>query len=238
MEFIAAELAKLVRTPDDIWVALYVLLLDYANGVPRITDANRLKEGMIWYQRAKLVEQALARDLVCPPEDVPNRVDVFMQTVYPLGTQRMNPIGIALASATINLIDRFAGRYRWKPEAIISVDVFPNLINFRRHAVDIVAFHPNTNTPYAVISSKWGMRHDRIRDPQEEADTYKQHEPNLGFYVLTNEFDNGRLQHLLNYPTIDGVFHISRNLVWQVYGSNPPGLAGLRDFTDLFPLFP
>ena len=82
------------------------------------------------------------------------------------------------------------------------------------------------------------MRHDRIRDPQEEADTYKQHEPNLKFYVVTNEFDSARLKQLLNYSTIDGVFHINRDLVWQVYGGSPPDLANLKDFTDFFPLFP
>jgi hypothetical protein len=109
-------------------------------------------------------------------------------------------------------------------------------MNFRRSAVDIVAFRGDK--PYAVISSKWGIRHDRVRDPQEEADTYKKHEPDLDFYVVTNEFDKGRLQHVLTYPTIDGVFHINKDLVWQVYGRNPTGLAGLKDFTDLFPLFP
>ena len=204
MKFMAKHLARMVRTPADIWVALYILLLDYVGNVPRITDANRFKPGKkkaerIWFERAKYVEQALARALGCPPADVKNHVDFFMREMYPPNTQRMNPIGIALACAAVHLIDRFAGNYRWQMEAPIGIDIFPNLTNFRRKAVDIVAFQPNTNTPYAVVSSKWGIRHDRIRDPQEEADTYKQHEPALKFYVLTNEFDNGRLQHVLNY---------------------------------------
>lgn len=230
-------MAKLVRIPDDVWVALYILLLDYSNDVPRITDSNRLKPGTIWYRRAKLVEQALASALGCPPADVIRRVDLFMRSVYPAGTQRMNPLGIALACATVYLIDRFGtGSYRWQMEARIGIDVFPGLMNFRRSAVDIVAFRGGK--PYAVISSKWGIRHDRVRDPQEEADTYKKHEPDLKFFVLTNEFDNGRLQHVLTYPAIDGVFHINKTLVWQVYGGSLTGLAGLKDFTDLFPLFP
>jgi len=168
--------------------------------------------------------------------DVPSQVDLFMRTVYPPNTQRMNPVGIALACATVYLIDRFAaGKYTWKMEAKIGQEVFPTLTNFRRSTIDIVAFRDAD--PHAVISSKWGIRHDRIRDPQEEADTYKRHEPGLKFYVLTNEFDNGRLQHLLNYPAIDGVFHINKGIVWDVYGGNPPGLAKLKDITDLFPLF-
>ena len=89
-----------------------------------------------------------------------------------------------------------------------------------------------------IISSKWGIRHDRIRDPQEEADTYKREEPSLRFFVVTNEFDNARLQKLLTYPTIDGVFHLRRELVRQVYMGMPNELAGLRDLTELFALFP
>lgn len=237
MQFISTELATLVRTPADIWVALYVLFLDYANGVPRITDANRLTPNSAWYKRAQLVEQRLAQALGISPAGVVSHVDYFMRTFYPPNTQRMNPIGIGLACAGVYLIDRFgAGHYRWQMESKIGIEVFTNLLNFRRKAVDVVAF--SGNTTYAVISSKWGIRHDRLRDPQEEADTYKIHEPNLGFYVLTNEFDNGRLQHLLNWPTIDGVFHINKDLVWNAYGGNPPGLAALKDFTDLFPLFP
>jgi hypothetical protein len=237
MRFIATELAKLVKTPADIWVALYVLLLDYVNGVPRITDANRLAPNSAWYRRAQIVEQRLAQALGVPPADVVNHVDYLMRTFYPPNTQKMNPIGIALACAGVYLTDRFgAGHYRWQMESKIGIEVFPNLLNFRRKAVDIVAF--SGNSTYAVISSKWGIRHDRVRDPQEEADTYKVHEPSLKFYILTNEFDNGRLQHVLTYPTIDGVFHINKDLVLQVYGGNPPGLVGLRDFTDLFPLFP
>ncbi len=236
MKFIAAYLTNWVHTPSDVWIALYRLLLDYTNGVPRITDSNRLKPGSIWFKRAQIVEQALAQAIGIPLSDVPNHVDMFMKSVYPPGTQKMNPVGIALACAAVYLIDRFGtGNYRWKMEAKIGIEVFPSLTNFRRSAVDIVAFQDNS--PYAVISSKWGIRHDRVRDPQEEADTYKHHEPSLKFYVLTNEFDNGRLLHVLNYPTIDGVFHINRNLVMQVYGGNAPGLAGLKDITDFFPLF-
>jgi hypothetical protein len=42
LRFLTVELAKLVRIPDDVWIALYLLLLDYSNDVPRITDSNRL----------------------------------------------------------------------------------------------------------------------------------------------------------------------------------------------------
>jgi hypothetical protein len=225
-----------IHTTGDIWVALYRLLLDYVYDVPRITDSNRLRGG-IWRDRAKRVEQTLAAAMSCETRDVANRLDILMRRLYPAGTQRMNPIGIAFACAVVYLIQRFsAGSYKWKMEAKIGVDVFPGLIDFRRKSVDIVALYQDH--PFAVISSKWGIRHDRVRDPQEEADTYKREMPLLKFFVVTNEFDSARLRKVLVYPTIDGVFHVQRGLVWELYGGMTSELANLRDLTELFVLFP
>jgi len=66
MTFVRRFLDKWVHTPNDIWVALYRLLLDYIYGVPRITDSNRLREG-IWRERARQVELSLARAILVPP---------------------------------------------------------------------------------------------------------------------------------------------------------------------------
>jgi hypothetical protein len=149
----------------------------------------------------------------------------------------MNPVGIAFACAVVYLIQRFsAGKYEWKLEAKIGTDVFPNLTDFRRKSVDIVAWRHGA--PFAVISSKWGIRHDRVRDPQEEADVYKKEMPSLKFFVVTNEFDSARLQKILSYPSIDGVFHVRRDLVWQAYGGMTNELSNLKDLTELFVFFP
>ena len=236
INFVYRLLKDWIRTEDDVWVSIYRLLLDYIYDVPRITDSNRLTEG-VWRIRAQQFEIALAAALHCEPGAVRNQVNALMRGLYDSETQRMNPIGIAFAVAVVYAIERFsAGDYEWKMEVLIGKDIFPSLTNFRRRSIDIVAF--KEQKPFAIISSKWGIRHDRLRDPQEEADTYKQVEPTLKFYVTTNEFDNARLQKLLNYPTIDGVFHVHRDLVWQVYGKSVSGLENLKDMTELFSLFP
>lgn len=235
MALINVLFGQWIHVPDDVWVAIYRLLLDYEHGVPRITDSNRLKQG-IWRERAITIEEFLADALSCTLAEAPEYTDVLMRDTYEPGTQRMNPIGIAFACAIVYLINRFAtGQYEWKLEPVIGRDIFPNLTGSRRRSIDIVAFQ--NGEPHTVISSKWGIRHDRIRDPQEEADTYKQQDPSLRFYVVTNEYDNARLQKILTYPTIDGVFHVSRNLVLKTYKPIPEGMEKLRDITDLFPLF-
>ena len=140
MAFVSKMLDQWVFTVDDIWVALYRLLLDYVYDVPRITDSNRLKHG-IWRERAKQVEHSLAEVMSCETQEVKNHLDVLMNQLYPAGTQRMNPIGIAFACAIIYIIQRFSSQsYTWKMEAKIGVDVFPDLMNFRRKSVDILAF--------------------------------------------------------------------------------------------------
>jgi len=234
MEFVKSHFDRWVRVADDAWVAIYRLLLDYIYDVPRITDSNRLKRG-IWRERAKFVERALAEAMRCGNREVKNYLDFFMHQFYPPGTQRMNPIGIAFACAVTYLVQRFGiGSYEWKMEAEIGTEVFPNLRSFRRKRIDIVGFY--RGSPITAISSKWGIRHDRVRDVQEEADTYKQVIPSLKFFVVTNEFDSARLQKVLTYPTVDGVFHVRRDLVWQVYGGVTKELSDLKDLTELFNL--
>jgi hypothetical protein len=236
MTFVRQLFDRWIRTADDSWIALYRLLLDYIHGVPRITDSNRLKRG-IWRERAEQVEKVLTTNIQCKNRELEKHVDVFIRKLYQPGIQRMNPIGIAFACAVVYLIQRFStGKYEWKLEAKIGTEVFPNLTGFRRKSVDIVALHHGV--PFAIISSKWGMRHDRIRDPQEEADTYKRELPSLKFFIVTNEFDSARLQKVLTYPSIDGVFHVRRDLVWQAYGGMTDELSNLKELTELFVLFP
>lgn len=138
MAFVSKMLDQWIFTVDDIWVALYRLLLDYVYDVPRITDSNRLKHG-IWRERAKQVERSLAKVMSCETQEVKNHLDTLMNRLYPVGTQRMNPIGIAFACAIIYIIQRFSNQsYTWKMEAKIGVDVFPDLMHFRRKSVDIL----------------------------------------------------------------------------------------------------
>lgn len=225
-------------TPDTLWQSIYRLLLDYVHDVPRITDANRLRKG-VWQQRAKQVEQILAQALKCSPNGVKAQVDILMRNHYATDVQRMNPVGNAFACSIVYAGRKFGNSvYRWAMEVPVK-DVFPilneaEIERLNRKALDIVIF--KNDVVFAVISSKWGTRHDRLRDQHEEADFYKHHLPTLKFYVATNEFDSGRLQKLLRYPAIDGVFHVHNNLVNIVYSSLPE-LVNLKDFTDLFLLF-
>src|SRR5260221_10760687 len=105
--FVNQRLNQLMSNDQSAWVTLYQLLLDYAYGVPRIIDSNRLERG-IWRERASKVEQALAQAIKGSPEDVSSNLDILMRELYPADTQRMNPIGIAFACSVVHFIQRFA----------------------------------------------------------------------------------------------------------------------------------
>jgi hypothetical protein len=233
LAFVKRLFDQVVRSPSDVWIAMYCLLLDYIYGVPRITDSNRLKKGSSWRNRAELVEAELAKALGCDSADLHSRVNLLMKGLYRRKTQKMNPSGIAFACACVIALQRFGSRaYSYKIEARIGEDVFPRLTSFRRKSVDIVGFLGTS--PFAVISSKLGMRHDRIRDPQEEADTYKREQPGLKSFLATSEFDKARLSKLIQYPSIDGVFHVNIEILLRMHKPDDLRLRGVIDMTDLF----
>jgi len=93
------------------------------------------------------------------------------------------------------------------------------------------------STEYAIVSTKWSIRHDRLRDLLDECRVYKDHRPTVKFLVVTNEFMPARLKRLIENPCIDKVFHVNQDLVKRV--NNGDGrLSGLEDLSHLHREFP
>lgn len=69
----------------------------------------------------------------------------------------------------------------------------------------------------AVVSLKWGMRHDRMYEVGYSAfaikDILKDNNRTIHFYLLTNDDSPSRIATLLNIPAIDGVFHMNPNFI-------------------------
>ncbi len=93
----------------------------------------------------------------------------------------------------------------------------------------------------AVVSLKWGMRHDRMYEVGYEAYAIKDwvsrnNLPEVQVYLLTNDKFSGRdarLDKMSQVPALDGVFHIQHdNLtqeLQQVIGSYPDLLNHLTN---------
>lgn len=114
-------------------------------------------------------------------------------------------------------------------------------------SIDVVAISKQRNTPKAVISCKWGIRHDRISDPTNECTQYKSasiqlQEMNLLYFVVTNEISGQRLDKVLNQPCVDGLVHVSLDFVNAVNGGPTAFMTAgraarrLLDLTELVQL--
>ncbi|MEW6227359.1 MAG: hypothetical protein AB1700_04585 [Bacillota bacterium] len=100
--------------------------------------------------------------------------------------------------------------------------------------IDILAV--KHGEPFAVISAKWSLRHDRVGDITNECPVYKAaasrlRQP-LAYYVVTNEFDPSRLEKVLTDSCVDKVAHVHKKLVTEVSGLDGR-LGSLVDFSDL-----
>ena len=88
----------------------------------------------------------------------------------------------------------------------------------------------------AIISAKWSIRHDRLKDLLEECSYFKSVRPGIRFHVATNEYMPARLERLAASTCIDNVFHV-RTALLRLANPGVPHLAAIRDLSDLFTLF-
>lgn len=246
-------------TLSSAWLGIYQTLLWYEpvnmfgiQALPHIVDANNLrppnpqKESTWrtpneWQLRAQAVENYIASQLGLGPANVRSMVDLLMNSAGYAGMQRQNSLGIAFTGIARSVLKRFGSKsieYELERDATA---VFPGIVFPGRSdapSIDILA--TKQGIPRAVISAKWSLRHDRVNDITNECPVYKEsynrihrgRRDRLYFYVLTNEFQSGRLAKMLSDPCIDAVIHVHKSLVVDVCGFNGR-LAGLLDLADL-----
>lgn len=218
-----------VDNPAEYWKGVYKALLWYAEGVPHIVEVNSLREG-IWRKRAQRVEGTLAKVFACPLEDVESQLDQLMKHPGLQGRQRQNPLGIGFICAVAFLLRHYCLNYTFLDESLVGTEVFKDVKHPPRRTIDIAALKGGEER--VIISAKWSIRHDRLRDLLDECTVYKKHRSKLKFYVTTNEFMPARLRKLIEDPCVDEVFHVNRELVLMVNDGNNR-LVGVNDLRDI-----
>lgn len=235
-EQVAREvLARHLHDASVTWRGFYELLLWYEHGVPHIIDGDKLVAG-IWRARAEAVQKALAAEFGCTTRDLRKKVDSLLSSpIFSKPPQRQNPLGIGFVAALRVALEAFSlGDYLFLPEEAIGKSVFRGIREAPRSAPDIVVVKGEREV--AVISAKWSIRHDRLKDLKDECNYFKTLMGSLKYYVVTNEFDPARLNKLLEDYRIDEIFHVNRRMVVaiaQVDGR----LSRLGDLRDLLQLF-
>lgn len=233
-EIVSEVLTPWCNTPFQCWTGIYQLLLWYEHGVPHIIESNELKKPA-WRARANLIDGALAEAYSCHPHEVPGRVGrLFAHPAYH-EVQKQNPLGIAFASSLVYILRKFsASDYEFIARAKVGSTVFRHVKQPPRGHVDIAVVR--NGREFAVISTKWSLRHGRIRSWLAECEFYKTQMHLPYYFVVTNEFGPARLKKILHNQCKNGLFHVNRALLLEVHSGNGR-LSGIEDLTDLFPHF-
>ena len=235
IEPVAEVLAPYLQDASIAWRGFYQLLLWFERGVPHIIDGDKLQKG-IWRARAEAVQLALAKEFHCAPNELPDKTDFLIKSpIFAQPPQRHNPLGIGFVTALFLALDQFSSDdYKFLSEKAIGAVVFHGIKEAPRSRPDIVVTRDDAEI--AVISAKWSLRHDRLKDVKDECNYFKTLMGSLKFYVVTNEFDPARLSKLLEDYRIDAVFHVNRRMVVDV-AKVDGRLEPLRDLSELLQLF-
>ena len=233
-EIARSVLAPWSRNRQEFWKGIYALLLWYKHRVPHIIDANDLKNPA-WKARARLVEKALAEAYRCRPSEVPKKVDRLLKDPSLRRQQRQNPLGAGFTAVLVYFLRQTSDpMYEFIPEAVVGRQVFRRVTQPPRQRVDIAVLRRGQE--YAIISTKWSIRHDRLKDWLDECDFYKTRAALPYYFVVTNEFGPARLKKVLDNQCKNGLFHVNRALLLKVHDGNGR-LSGIEDLTDLFRYF-
>ncbi|MFQ5853704.1 MAG: hypothetical protein ACE5JU_24360 [Candidatus Binatia bacterium] len=218
---------------DQAWDGIYRLLLWYDGGYPHIVEANELKKKS-WGERARLIEAELAKAFGCPAHEVRYQVGKLYQHPLFRRMQIQNPLGIGFTLSVALLLRKFcSAHYQFLMEEAIGETVFIGLRDAPRRASDLVAVRGGTEE--AIVSAKWSIRHDRLKDLFDECSYFRAVRPKLRFLVVTDEYMPARLEKLLENRCIDEVFHVRRDFLLQV---NPGSrVEAICDLSALFPVF-
>jgi hypothetical protein len=211
-------------TLETAWMGIYQTLWWFSEdyGVLHIREDNDF-EKPLWRARARRVEQYIADAMGIEAEELPIHVDRMMLLPRWRGMQRNNPLGHGLRIILSELLLRYGNQNFTYIEEHLATNWFPGIKmpgRSKRPKIDVAGFHRSNLRPKAVMSCKWGFRHDRISDPTNECQEYKGAAINrqimdLGMYVVTNEMSVSRLDKVLNQPCVDALVHVHLPAVEQ-----------------------
>ena len=244
---------------ETAWLGIYQVLLWYeeigAGGISRllhIIDADKLRpsasrarrgitaSSKAWQRKAQAVEDYLVERLGLGKASLPQYLGRLFQHPDYKELQKQNPLGTAFAGLIKHVLETFGHpgiEYRLEVDATTIFPGIPMTGRSTTPSIDILAL--KDGLPRAVISSKWGVRHDRINEITNECPVYKaaalRMRTVLSFFVVTNEFDPSRLAKILADPCIDAVVHVHKVGVTDVCDQNGR-LSRLFDLGDLVKL--
>lgn len=208
---------------EDAWLATYQVLMWHDLGVPHIFEVSTLRKPG-GRRLAELTQAYIAGALSVPPADLDQYLDRMYRLPRWAGMQRNNPVGHGFRILNAEILRRWGNPDLAYMEEEPALNWFPGIQMPGRSAhPKIDVFITKNDRPRAILSCKWGIRHDRISDPTNECQEYRaaiarrQIKP-FEYYVVTSEFSAARLEKILDQPCVDGLIHTHLPLLRELVG--------------------
>lgn len=210
-------------TLSDAWVAIYQVLMYFDPEVDllHVNEVSALRKPA-WAGRAQRAEQYISQALGVSSTKLRSLMDRMMELPRWKGRQRHNPVGHGFRILNAEVLRRWGNPELDYMEEEPALNWFPGIkMPGRSEHPKIDVFITKNGTPRAILSCKWGIRHDRISDPTNECQEYRaaaarrQIKP-FEYYVISSEFDGARLEKVLEQPCVDGLIHTHIPLLRQL----------------------
>lgn len=214
---------------QDAWKIIYELLLwcvtVKGENIPHIVEVNELNRSRIWFERAIHARSYISQELGVKDSDLCAVIDMLIKGLKLTNKQRQNYLGKGF-SASLKILLKILLNIDSKKE--LSYSSIKGLEDIGRGKVDLALPPPNYQV---LVSTKWSLRHDRLRDLINEATECKRKRPDIIFLVVTNEYQKARLSRVIECEYVDAVYHVHKPLLIAL-GLDPPN--SLKDLVDFF----
>lgn len=208
-------------TPADAWRIFYrEILRMHSPTVVHIVDGNLLDENRAWQERERRCRHFIESGLPVPPHNNIGDTIGRLYAAHAVHTgeflQPHNIEGTGFAYLTRALLIRFCGltseKVRISP-LWTTLPGYTHLAGVPKIQPDVAVLRTlnGREDTYGVISLKWTIRHDRLKNTITEAhELMNRKRGGRPTYVafVTNEFVLGRLRSAANSPEINCVYHV------------------------------
>ncbi len=223
--------------PENVRVAAATLLAHLQAGDYRapihLVEGDVLQR-RIWRKRTTAVEQYIAGELGIPPSELPLHFDRMRQLPRWKGKQRNNLVGNGFRTLVHEVAQRWGNPALRYVEEQKARDWFPGIeLRGRSEIAKMDIAVTRGQRPVAVVSCKWGFRHDRISDVTNECQSYlgaavQRQWMDLRYYLVTNELSGQRLNKVLEQPCVKALVHLNPDIV-RLAGGETKELLEARD---------
>lgn len=241
-EFVEDYFAEYEVTENDAWQHIYKLLWnrydsvkhntktrsEEVKNIPAIKERSTV-ESFKWMNRG-----VRARDYI--QDAIGDAYEDEFDLLYEaLGGDRQNTRGNGFEHTTSYLIETFCCVEPMVGPQLSGGSNAPmrgyEMINEGDvETLDLALFSPGEFR--MVISTKWTLRRDRLKQYLFEAEFLKDRTPDLNMTVLTNDCDENYLTTLIDHQAIDRVYHVHKPLVLETIRPFNEKTGALSELVD------